>query len=130
MPFRMLLREADEYEHETDTKGDFAQFAPKCIKISTNVRPDEWYNPIKCDFRAIARRVEAWYVYDSRDQPPTFYPCWFNDHTDPLNVIEGAQAHCYRAVKSQVVEKPNLSSNISTHELDQLTGNPHYDYYE
>lgn len=60
LPYDELLRILDRYPLILGTKGGHTAFTPKKIILTTNREPAKWYDARKCDFAALARRVDTW----------------------------------------------------------------------
>lgn len=61
LPYDFLLRLTDRYPLDVEVKGGKVNFASKKIIITTNKRPDLWYQHVY--FPAFCRRVEEWLVF-------------------------------------------------------------------
>jgi len=55
--YRQLLRLLDRYPIRVPVKGSFAAWRPKTIYITSNIRPQEWYN--LSDVAALMRRLDT-----------------------------------------------------------------------
>lgn len=78
LPFDTLLRLTDRYPMLVETKGGTVEFLARKIVITTNSRPDRWYQ--RGNFAALARRIEKWCVFetpfaelDTLDSAEVFY---------------------------------------------------------
>lgn len=58
MPFDYLLRLCDRYPFRVEVKGGSIQFLSHKIIFTSNKHPSEWYNPEKCCYEALKRRIE------------------------------------------------------------------------
>lgn len=57
IPFKELLKLADYYPHQVEVKGGVRTFASKVIVITSNQRPEEWYDNAKNEMGALYRRI-------------------------------------------------------------------------
>lgn len=58
LPYCEMLRLLDRYPTMVETKGGHANFVPKNIIILSNKAPEDWYEPSKCPYPALERRIE------------------------------------------------------------------------
>lgn len=65
VPAHLLLRLCDGYPLQFPVKGGFAEFRPEAIVLTSNYRPEDWYNwpEIKADLQAFKRRVDEQWCY-------------------------------------------------------------------
>lgn len=65
LPAHVLLRLLDEYPVQFPTKGGFVEFKPKCIVLTSNYHPRQWYDwsKTKADYDAFERRVDVMWEY-------------------------------------------------------------------
>jgi hypothetical protein len=54
--YRLLLRVLDRYKINVPIKGGHVAFRPKYIYITSNLRPEDWYN-LK-NYKALLRRID------------------------------------------------------------------------
>lgn len=59
LPYDLMLRVCDRYPLLVDIKHGVAQFVPKKIIILSNKLPAEWYDPSRCSYAPLARRIDA-----------------------------------------------------------------------
>lgn len=57
IPFKELLKLADYYPHRVEVKGGVRTFSSKIIVITSNTRPEEWYDNAKNEMGALYRRI-------------------------------------------------------------------------
>lgn len=67
LPYHDLLRIIDQYPLTVETKGGQVQFRAKTVYITSNKKPQEWYNNVKItqDMSALERRIERWIIVPS-----------------------------------------------------------------
>lgn len=58
VPFTELLRLADRYPHQVEVKGGTRIFSSKAIILTSNKRPEEWYDSTKNEMGALYRRID------------------------------------------------------------------------
>lgn len=80
VPYDELLRVCDRYPLKVQVKGAFVEFVSKTIIITSNKRPEEWYDKEKIpDQSAMWRRFnEMWYC--ERGNPIKQYPPEWKEH--------------------------------------------------
>lgn len=57
MQFTELLRLADKFPHQVEVKGGIRNFTSKCIIITSNKTPEEWYDNTSNCIGALYRRI-------------------------------------------------------------------------
>lgn len=60
LPYDTLLRLCDRYPLLVESKGGQIQFSATTLIITTNKRPDKWYNNVY--YPAFVRRVDHWII--------------------------------------------------------------------
>lgn len=80
VPYDELLRVCDRYPLKVPVKGAFVEFVSKTVIITSNKRPEEWYDKEKIpDQSAMWRRFnEMWYC--ERGCPLKQYPPEWKEH--------------------------------------------------
>lgn len=68
VPFTEILRLADRYPHQVEVKGGTRTFSSKCIIITSNKRPEEWYDPQRNHMQALYRRIDQFMWMDNTEQ--------------------------------------------------------------
>lgn len=58
LPYDVLLRAADRYPLQVETKGGQAVFLAKTLIITSNNTPAQWYKNV--NLQALIRRVDKW----------------------------------------------------------------------
>lgn len=66
LPFDLLLRLCDRYPLLVETKGGQVHMVAKTIIITTNSRPDRWYNNVY--FHSFIRRVTTWKLFTGQGE--------------------------------------------------------------
>lgn len=66
VPFTTLLRLCDRYPYSVEVKGGVRSFTSKCIIITSNQLPEQWYDREKFgqDFGALFRRISHFFWMD------------------------------------------------------------------
>lgn len=74
IPFRQLLVLADRYPCKVEIKGGMRNFVSHTLIITSNIRPEGWYDSTKPGItpEAIYRRISQ-FVYLSRDEDECFH---------------------------------------------------------
>ncbi len=74
LPFDLLLRLCDRYPLLVETKGGQVHMVAKTIVITTNSRPDNWYNNVY--FHSFIRRVNCWKLFSETGESTdySYYP--------------------------------------------------------
>lgn len=75
IPFKELLKLADFYAHQVEVKGGVRAFTSKAIIITSNNRPEEWYDNEKNEMGALYRRISQamWLNVDERSSKHFVY---------------------------------------------------------
>ena len=58
-PIQLFLKLCDRYPMQVPVKGDFTNWIPKKIYITSNVKPDLWYECDGASFDAFKRRFDV-----------------------------------------------------------------------
>lgn len=58
IPYDELLRILDEYALQVQVKGGHVSFVARRVIITSNKPPQEWYDPSRCPFEPLKRRLE------------------------------------------------------------------------
>jgi len=67
IPFTALLRLADRYPYRVEVKGGVRNFVSHAIIITSNKRPEAWYDNEKHVMQALFRRIT---LFVSLDENP------------------------------------------------------------
>lgn len=73
VPFRELLKLCDFYPHQVEVKGGSRNFISKLIIITSNDRPEQWYDNEKNTMLALYRRISQAIWLDATEETSKFY---------------------------------------------------------